>query len=613
MKKSILAMAITSILFSGAVSAKTNGPIAKKINLNSSVNDVYAGVKFHYLDKEDRLLILNDFLNSVQLEYALLPLKKKLIGLDFEKLKADAIAAENAANDFTLSALERSNTEARERTAFLQAKSNMNFLDRMIATTAQFKDTHFGLGTKINRPFIYNGLRFYRIQGKVILGGAELKFLSMAMKLSGTDLSRLSIGDEVLAIDGVSVEEKVKELKTYISGSSDEFVDSQAVRALTIRNFKYPEKNFMTVSFRQAGTFKFPIFANSAKDSTPRVDAISYFNKVGIPSDSTTMGISFDTASKQWKDDGLKFDGYSPAKLHLNLKGLTEYLDDEKQPGMRTGYYMKDGKTYGVLQLLTFMTVNLTTGTKVQTFTDAIRGFVSELKEAGLPLILDLRRNGGGRGNLPAQVLGVLLEEDTVIPGATSGFRMTPYMRQIQDASLHQEIVAEDLTFGVTIDEMKDFMQKTIDDKKDYTPMFSNEIIVTDQKVQGYSNKIVALVTADCVSACDKMSFLLKASKRAKIIGTHSNGTGAGFLSTSELNTQYSDPLRVLETQIPNYLFGVPGDDFMTTVFENGSEEKMCSENRPTIADVIYSPTMKDVARNNIGWLEKAAEVIEGK
>ncbi len=612
MKTSILTLALTSMIFSGAIVAKTLGPVAKKVILKTPLNDVYSGVRFHYLDKADRLLIVNDFLRTVELEYALLPLKKKLIGLDFNKLKTDAISAENNATEFLLTGIERTNLESRDRVAFLQAKSNMDFLDRMVATAAMFKDTHFGMGEKIPRPLIYSGLRLYRVDGAVVLGGLEVKFLKMAMKVAGVDYSRLQIGDQVLAIDGVNIETKVNELKPYISGSSEEFIDSQAVRSLTVRNVKYPEKNYMTVMFKNAGVFKFPIFANSSANQTPRVDAISYFNKVGIPSDATNVSLNFNPDSKQWTDEPLKFDGYSPAKLHLNLKGLTEYLDDSKQPGLRTGYYIKNGKTYGVLQLLTFYTQNFTNGTNVQTFGDAIRGFIKELKEENLPLILDLRRNGGGNGNLPGQMLSILLDENTILPGATSGFRMTAYMRQIQEASLHQEVVAEDLTLGVTMDEMKDFMQKTIDDNKDYTPMFAGETLVTDSDVGGYSNKIVALVTADCISACDKMSFLLKSSKRATIIGTHSNGTGAGFLSMSaDYNTNWSDPLHVLDTQVPNYLFGIPGENFMTNVFEEGSQERLCSENHPTMADVPYATSMKDVVKNNIGWLEKAAEVLD--
>jgi len=185
-------------------------------------------------------------------------------------------------------------------------------------------------------------------------------------------------------------------------------------------------------------------------------------------------------------------------------------------------------------------------------------------------------------------------------------------MRQIQEPSFYQEIVGEDQSFGLTLDDMKNVFQKTLDDRSEYTPMFAGEVIPFDmQKVKGFNNKIVALVTASCISACDKMSFLLKASGRATIIGTHSNGTGAGFLSSSELNTKWEDRLRVFETQVPNYLFGIPGKSYETTVFDDNSADEMCSENRPTVADIQYAPTMLDVAKNNVGWLQKAAQVLE--
>ena len=616
MKKSNSALLILAI--STLLSAKASfgaGPVPKslvKSLKSSSVKDVYDGIKFQYFNQEDRLLILNDFLKTVELEYALLPLKAKRIGLDFTKMKAEAIARETNSENILILASDRTNISERERVSFLQAKSNMEFLDRMQALVAQFQDTHFSLQEKISRPFVYTGIRMHRIDGKVIVGAIEKKFMGMASKLSGADFSRISIGDEVIAINGRAVEERVNELKKYISGSSDEFIDYQAIRALTIRNNNYDASNSITITFRNAGTFKLPLFANKPKDSTPRLDAMTFFNKMGIPSDSATIGMSYDKSSKQWIDGALSFEGYSPAKLHFNLKGLTELLGDDGAPALRTGYYINKGKTYGVLQILTFMTKNVKVGDNQMSFIDGIRAFILELKENQLPLILDLRINGGGNGNLPAQVLSVLAEEGVVYPGATSGFRMTSYMRQVQEPDMHQEVVGEDQSFGLTMDEMRTFFQKTIDERLDYTPMFASEVIPYDSaKVKGFSNKIVALVTANCISACDKMSFLLKSSGRATIIGTHSNGTGAGFLSTGELNTKWEDRLRVFETQVPNYLFGVPGKSFETTVFDDNSAETMCSENRPTIADVQYAPTMLDVARNNIGWLQKAAEVLE--
>lgn len=610
-KAAVLSFALASIFSVKNVHAGLfNSPI--KNDHGKALRDVYSGLKFHYLDREDRLMIVNDFLKTVELEYALLPLKAERIGLDFEKLKAEAIAEENNSADILLAATDRNNELEKGRISLLQAKSNMEFLDRMQMLAAKFKDTHFSIQEKIARPFVYTGLRLYRIDGKILVGSLEKKFLAMASKLSGTDYSRIMIGDEVQAINGIPVEDKISELKKYISASSDEFADIQAVRSLTIRNFKYDMSNSITITFKNAGVFKLPLFANNAKDSTPRLDALTFFKNFNIPQDTTTIGMTFDKATKQWADASLNFEGFSPRKLHLNLKGLTEMIGDDGTPAIRTGYFINKGKTYGVMQILTFMTRAVKIGETQISFIDGIRSFIAELKENQMPLILDLRQNGGGNGNLPAQVLSVLAEEGAVYPGATSGFRMTSYMRQVQEPGFHQDVVGEDQSFGLTMDELKDLFARTLDEHKVYTPMFAAEVIPYDmQKIKGFNNKIVALVTPDCVSACDKMSFLLKSSGRAVIIGSHSNGTGAGYLSTGDLNTKWEDRLRVFETQVPNYLFGLPGDSIDKTVFEEDSVSKMCTENKPTIADVQYSPTLLDLARNNQGWLLKAAQVIE--
>lgn len=612
MSKTLLLSLALSALLSSKVSHAGIFTNPLKKNQGQALKDVYSGLRFHYLDKEDRLLIVNDFLKTVELEYALLPLKAKRIGLDFNKLKLDAIANENNSDDILIQASDRSNSEVRDRISFLQAKSNMDFLDRMQLLVASFKDTHFGIQEKISRPFVYTGVRLFRIDGKVLVGSLENKFLAMASKLSGTDFSSIAIGDEVLAINGQPVEDRVNELKKYIGASSDEFADSQAIRSLTIRNFNYDLSNSITIKFKNAGVFKLPLFANNAKDSTPRLDAITFFKKFNIPSDSSTIGMNFDKNTKQWIDSGLNYEGYSSRKLHLNLKGLVEMIGDDGSPALRTGYYISKGKTYGVLQILTFMAKTVKVGETQTSFIDGIRSFISELKENQLPLILDLRVNGGGNGNLPAQVLSVLAEEGAVYPGPTKAFRMTSYMRQIQEPGFYQEVVGEDQSSGITNDELKDIFERSLQERRDYTPMFATGVIPYDAaKVKGFNNKIVALVTADCISACDKMSFLLKSSKRATIIGTHSNGTGAGYLSTDELNTKWEDRLRVLETQVPNYLFGVPSKSLTQTIFDDSSAESMCSENKPTQADVEYAATTIDLTKNNIGWLQKASQVLD--
>lgn len=610
----------TALVFLTHITLFLNSPLhAKLSSLNAStihsqgVSDVFAGLKFHYLDQDDRLLIVNDFLKTVELEYSLLPLKAERIGLDFNKLKGDAIALEMNAENVMASSEERLNPDDRDRLSFLQAKSNMEFLDRMQVLVAQFKDTHFTIQEKMARPMVYTGLRFYRIGGKIIVGAIEKKFMAMAQTLSQVDYSGIAIGDEVVSINGSPVEKKIEELKKFIGGSSEEFIDSSAVRSLTMRNFNYEKSRFLTITFKNAGSFKLPLFLNKPLKSTPRLDTIVYLKKFDVPSDVSSIGMSFDKNTKNWSESSMAFEGYSPRKLHLNLKGVIEMFGEDGAPAIRSGYYMTNGKSYGVLQILTFSSSIVKMGETKMTFADGVRTFIAELKENKLPLILDLRVNGGGNGNLPSEVLSIIAPEKAIYPGETSGFRLTAYMRQIQDARLYQEIAGEDLSIGISMDEVREVLEKGIDEKREYTPMLASENIPYDfQKIKGFNNKIVALVTTECVSACDKMAFLLKSSKRAPIIGTQSNGTGAGYLSIGKLNTLWVDPLRVFESQVPNYVFGVPGASLEQMIFSDKSVEVMCSENQPTLADVLYAPTMLDVAKNNIGWLQKAAQVLEG-
>ncbi len=615
-KTSILsAVLMTSVLFNTQAEAGLFNFFNKDVKIQSeAVKDVYAGLKFNYLDKEDRLLILRDFLKTVELEYALLPLKKELIGLDYKKMKAEAIAAEEAIEDVLLDAKDRKNEEAREKVAFLQASSNMEFLDRMVVLVAKFKDTHFGIYEKISRPFIYTGVRLFRIDGKVVVGSLENKFLAMASKLSGADLSVIKIGDEVISIDGVAVEEKVKELKPYISGSTEEFIDSQAVRSLMLRNVKYEKKNYMRVVFKNAGAIKLPIFANNSSSVTPRLDVITYLNKYNIQSDATSIGLTFDQTTKKWNDSDMSFAGYGTKNLAKNLKGSVDYIGDSGTPAIRTGYYMNKGKTYAVMQIMTFSTANVTKGNDKLTFIDALRNFILEVKESELPLILDLRVNNGGNGSYPAKLLSMLAKEKDVYAPSTTAMRMTQYIRGLYEGELTQKVVAENENEGMTIDMLQNLIDTALETNSDYTPMYAYGTPVTaDPRVGGFNNKVVALVTADCISACDKTAFLIKDSKRATIIGTHSNGTGAGFTSTSDLNTNWEDRLKVFSSTVPNYLFGKPGSDVKTLVYGDTSVSELCSENKPTVADIQYNSKMLDLTRDNLGWLQKAAQVLDSQ
>ena len=137
-KATVLSIALASIFSAKNVQAGLFDSPLKATKI-AGVKDVFSGLKFHYLDREDRLMIVNDFLKTVELEYALLPLKAERIGLDFNKLKAEALDAENNTADILLASADRNNSLEKERISFLQAKSNMEFLDRMQLLLQNFK------------------------------------------------------------------------------------------------------------------------------------------------------------------------------------------------------------------------------------------------------------------------------------------------------------------------------------------------------------------------------------------------------------------------------------------------------------------------------------------
>lgn len=615
-KTSILsAVLMTSALLHTEAKARVFDPLASNVKINSGLlKDVYSGIKFHYLDRKDRTLILNDFLNTVELEYALLPLKEKRIGLNFKQLREDAIAAEMAVSDFTLSGADRKNEELRAKVSFLQASSNMDFLDRMQLVVSKFKDTHFSIGETISRPYTYMGLRLFRVDGKIVVGSIDKKFIAMVEKLSGTDFSGIKIGDEVKSIDGLNVEARINELKPYVDSSTPEFTDMGAVRALTLRNFNYDKKNFMRIEFKNAGTFKMPLYVNNSANSTPRLDAITYFEKYKVPSDSTSIGITFDKTTGKWTDSAtMSFQGYSAYNLKENLKGVTELNDDGGSPAIRTGYFIQKGKTYAVMQLMTFSTRNVknTATNSEMPFLDAIRAFALDAKQNELPVILDLRVNGGGNAAFPVAVLKIFTEEKKVYGGPTRGYRVTPYMRNMEEPGYYQQVEGEDVSEGLTYDDLRNIMDDALNEGKAYAPMYNTGSAKADSRVGGFAQKMVILVTPNCVSACDMTSFLFQESKRATLIGTTSNGTGAGYRSSSELNTNWTDPLRVLTTNVPNFLFGRPGKDVEQSVYGENSVEELCSENIPAVADVKYSTTALDLTKGNLGWLQKAAEVLD--
>ena len=81
--------------------------------------DAYSGRNFWYYDKTDRVKIFQSLMDSIEIDYALLPIKEDRLGINFKKLNAETLAFEESL--------------AQEEDSFEQAKSNIRFIDRVKA------------------------------------------------------------------------------------------------------------------------------------------------------------------------------------------------------------------------------------------------------------------------------------------------------------------------------------------------------------------------------------------------------------------------------------------------------------------------------------------------
>ena len=114
-----------------------------------------------------------------------------------------------------------------------------------------------------------------------------------------------------------------------------------------------------------------------------------------------------------------------------------------------------------------------------------------------------------------------------------------------------------------------------------------------------------------CISACDGLAILLKVGHRATLIGTTTNGTGAGFIGDGVFeDVQWRDRYQVVSLRIPNRLFGYGGALGQHVFSDPNAFIDMNSENRPVAADITYDSTLSDVTNNSEGWYTKAIDTL---
>lgn len=575
-------------------------------NLFSKIHSKYqtnpGNILFYYATLSDRLDMLSDFFQQVELIYAPLKIKEKRIGLDLEKIKQEAYKAEAENPDVT--------------DQLAKAEANLAFFDRLAITVAKFKDTHFYLKPIIKRTPVVNAVEIGFSKGKYFISSRRLKLIAYENQFGSGDFSKIELGDEVVEIDGKNPDEARKNLEPYISGSSQRAIEADAVSALTMRSFALPSRPYLQLKIRHSDgevrDYKL-IWAYRAGD---RADQAMVMRARNIE-DQQIFRLKWNAEKESWDESGLGTDNIDSTITISSLLDGKNFVSADEESIIKSGIIVSDQKAYAYLQVNSFHEAEVAQegSTEMKKFEPSLSKEMKRLKNFGLPLILDLRNNGGGSPSRVVKLMSLLARKGELYANTTDMYSINRFnltSLDYLDEYNQKQMSMEAPYLGLSKEEILEKIQTAYLEGKSYSPAFSACAITPDKELGGFEQSIVALIGPNCVSACDMMASILKHSKRATLLGTPSNGTGAGYGAVGDLTNNFTDRYKIITSKIPNDLFGQPigaPTDFLS----EDSDQDLNLENRPTLPDVEYLETMEDVISGNQGWIEAAVRVLELK
>lgn len=581
----------------GEDSKNTSTPSSLFSVVSNRYKEVFAGKSFYYYTRADRVQVVEDLIREIDAKYSLLEIKKTRVGVDLEVIGPQALSAEKAVIDVF------ADSE--------QATSNLQFIDRLRVFVAKFQDTHFGIRAFHNYNPVGLGMGFARLgDGRVIISSVTPKLQAFNDARAGsTAFSELAPGDELVSIDGKLANDAVAELVPYVSGSSELFRLETAASYLSGRTFAFPIKSVADLKIKKlTGTIvnlRMPWFYRDGAFSAPMPsDEERYLKDRNFTqNDELRMTVN----GNKFRMTGLEVINDDFTHKIKQLIGEQNYfdLDDNVDSlAIKTGYIVSKDGSSGYLQVNTFGAEKVYDGKTSLSFFEPIQNFIADLNVRGLPLILDLRDNGGGMTSYPPRLLSLLAPSGATYPNDTHAYRVTRYAESTVRSEFSTNALPEELE-GYSIADFLSVFPAAISKGELHTAALSGPDI---QSVIGYSGKIVALISSSCISACDIMSMLLKTSGRATLVGEPANGTGAGFTSSGPDTTAWQDTYYVSQSRIPSFLFGrpLPAGVHM----QDGVTEELNMENRPTQPDVLHAWTARDVTDGSQDWINAAMKEL---
>jgi len=546
-----------------------------QIGLTKSDLITYQSHEFLALSKRMRLEILESFSLKLELEYVGLIVKKNSIQIDFEKIKKESLNIESEIEDFDELELQSSNLvsefmDREDARRFLLAKRNLDFYDRIKKILAQFQDSHLTLTMNNELAYIFLPFKFKKIGDKYYISGIDGFIINQYLSENKIPDLKFKIGMELTHINGLKVADYLaREITPFVGLSSSNATETRSLERLSIRNFKFPKDPNLKLTFKDQESIKIPYrYIFSIID---RLDQFLYFKTLGYSEYPLNNSVNNKMIST------IRYSDFGNLSLssHIAWKKIITNKDNDEL--MKLGIFIINQKAYGIISFSKF-------DRELNDKLPEVVQFLNYLNKQNIPLVIDLIDNVGGSLDTNNKLIGLFIKKDLAL-----------YQQTVTSPSM-LEIYTTEYIIKAT--------PNPIDPQQNITQHLKDSTILAKNI---FKQQIVILTSELCVSACEIFTRILSKNSNALLMGSTLSGTGLGFTSRNKSNSNWIDPYNLFNLKIPNMLFYSTLDDLPNGP---GSFEIKNYENKPFVPPYFYRTTLYDLENESLGWLERAAELI---
>lgn len=583
------------------------------------------------IEQDTRVQVMQGLCSSLKANYAGWELKKRVMlsegysiappakdgpVADGDRLCADAIARERKAADPST------------KTRLLIAQANLSFRDRVLKLGAAFRDSHLRLTPVSYRTPVQLGINLRELGGKFYVSSVT-GYVQSYLSMSGQPVPQR--GAEALSIGGDTIAEARDELLPYISASTERFALNEATSAITGRNFSYPSAGRVELKWKDAAGVErkaelpwlYGMLGNTG--SPLQEDDAVYLKHIG----AVELGAAF---FRQTASDGKR------------VLLQSERLDEEEREQILEGHLENTQTLYDVsgsvlahiglfknkflfIQVRNFMDWQVAhvepalqlekpLPASAMRFEFFLKTWLQLAAENGLPVILDLRNNGGGDAQIARDFVANFVPAGGQARPTTEAFPVTSHnrfailqyfnpltnMQRGGKKSAYEEGFAEAYTASYTAEQAQRLFM---------SPLHRHRLIESAGLFKT-APRLFVWVGPNCVSACEAATMMLAGLKNTTILGSALNGTGMGqvTIGSESGSVTASEPNGLFHsTMLPNTYFGAPSSATMDAKGIDAeaaidARVKRISENRPLKPAVAYAEQLIDLQQNGLGWLQ---------